>query len=99
MFNKKRIVTIAEPWDFTSSDGDNKLIVKILSEIKYGLIVKCCSNFNGKTNRLLFVERCPYYEDYNMYRGTYNIYKINDSISGDEMDIASLKFIMIGVMG
>jgi hypothetical protein len=90
MFNKKERVTIVEPQNFTSSEGDNKLIVEILAQTSYGLIVKCCSNFNRKKNRLRFQRRNA--------DGDYNIYGIDDSILGDEMDIASLEHIMIGTM-
>jgi len=90
MFNKKMTVTIAEPWNFTSSEGDNTLIVEMLTQNDDGFIAKCCSNFDGKKNRLLFRKRNSY--------GQYNIHGIDDSIISNVIESSSLEFIMIGTV-
>jgi len=87
MDSKKVKITIAEPWDFTSSDGDNTLIVEILSQQNSDeFVVKCCSDFNEKKNHLLIKKRD--------LSGNYNIYGIDDL--GDTLDFLLLKFMMIG---
>ena len=39
-----QIIVISEPWDFISSDGDNKIKVKEVYKEKDFLIYKCLSN-------------------------------------------------------
>ena len=53
---KKRII-IAEPWDFTSSDGENVLVVSIEGQVENGLIAKALSQYDGKGDGLLVINK------------------------------------------
>ena len=51
---------ISEPWDFTSSDGDNILIVKVLERNKDVIIAKSLSDYSGKEGCLIISPRDKY---------------------------------------
>lgn len=77
---------IAEPWDFQSEAGLNKLIVEVEKENSERLYCKCASDFENMTEHLLLVKR----DDF----GNFNIYKCN----GDSNNIEELEFSMVGVI-
>lgn len=62
---------ISEPWDFTSSDGDNQLRVKYIEKHNDIVIAESLSNYKGKTERIAITKR-----DNN---GNVNIYNINEN--------------------
>lgn len=80
-----QFIIISEPWDFTSSDGNNKIKVKKIHTGKEYLIYKCLSNYENMSNLLLLHKRDE--------EGNYNIYQISDfSI----IDFNNLELAMIG---
>jgi len=97
---EKVILTISEPWDFNSSDGDNILscivIRKIQVELFDVLICKCTSEFKLGIDKIEFVGLSKRGEDSDQF----NIYKIlNMDSLDDEVTVfkkENFKHVMIG---
>ncbi len=75
-------IIVAEPWDFTSSDGDNLLRVKIIEKREANFIAIALSTYSIVSKYLILKKRDEY--------GNYNIY------STDDVDCEEVKFSMIG---
>lgn len=75
-------IIIAEPWDFTSSDGDNLLRAKIIEKGEENFIAVALSNYSIVSNYLILKKRDG--------EGNYNIY------ATDDVDCEEIKFSMIG---
>ncbi len=78
-------IIVAEPWNFSSSDGDNILFAKVVNESEDDKIVLIRSKFSNSPRYLLLKKRDVY--------GNYNIYGI-DNITN--MDVDKQEILMIG---
>ena len=76
----EKIFLIAEPWDFTSTDGDNVLKVRVIRKQGDGILAEAISGYSGKDGLLYIVDRDG--------QGNVNIYQ--KSPDGE------LTFVMIG---
>lgn len=81
----ERIIVIAEPWDFTSSDGENIIKTREICKIKEGLILEVLSKYKNMSRYLLLQKRDE--------MGNYNIYQVSDYLN---LDIDELQLSMIG---
>ena len=75
---------IAEPWNFESEAGPNRLIVEVKSKKCNKVYCKCISRFKGMTEYLLLIPRDSF--------GNYNIFKSGDAAFDED----ELEFAMIG---
>ena len=76
----EKIFLIAEPWDFTSTDGNNVLKVRVISKQGDGILAEAISGYSRKDGLLYIVDRDG--------QGNVNIYQ--KSPDGE------LTFVMIG---
>lgn len=72
MKSRKFKMHISEPWDFTSSDGDNLICVSFEKKINQGIIVHCNSLFENFSKKLLLTFR-----NKNCFN-SFNIYPISN---------------------
>ena len=79
------IIAVAEPWDFTSSDGDNLIHARIIEKCEEYIIAYSLSKYSNATKYLLLKKRDTY--------GNYNIYGIESKINSE---ITKVTFSMIG---
>lgn len=78
-------IIVAEPWNFSSSDGENILCARVIMESEDEKIVLVCSQFSNAPKYLLLKKRDVY--------GNYNIYGMNNITN---IDIDKQEINMIG---
>lgn len=81
----EQVIVISEPWNFTSSDGDNRLKVREIYKEKEYLIYECLSQYLNMSDFLLLQKRDN--------ADNYNIYQISDY---SKINFNDLKLSMIG---
>lgn len=79
------IIAVAEPWDFTSSDGDNHIHARVIEKCEEYIIAYSLSRYFNETKYLLLKKRDIY--------GNYNIYGIESIINSEKTKIT---FSMVG---
>lgn len=75
-------ITISEPWDFQSSDGENILRVKVIKKNKQGIWARVLSQYKDMTHDI--------YRENRKEKGHVNIYHLTDA------KLENKKFVMIG---